>query len=138
MRGALSGSGRARSWLLAAFAALPLACGDTEQKPAVEAAPVAPEPLAGLYEVSGVTIDKATGTERKVSGTLIVDVDGEAYTTTFDLATNIVIQGDTRRAELIGKGEGTVADRTLDGSAQTQRSSRLQAWMRASACSRAT
>ena len=120
MRGALNGSGRARSWLLAASAALPLACGDSEEKPGVSAPPVVPEPLGGLYEVSGTTVDKATGAERNIAGTLIVDVEGEAYTTTFDLATNIVIQGDSRRAELIGKGEGTVADRTLDGTAQTQ------------------
>lgn len=120
MRGALAGSGLARTWLLAASAALPLACGEAEEKPAVSAAPVEPEPLSGLYEVSGVTVDKATGAERKLAGTLIVDVEGAAYTTTFDLATNVVIQGDSRHAELVGKGEGQVADRTLDGSAQTQ------------------
>jgi hypothetical protein len=120
MRGALAGSGLARAWLLAASAALPLACGEAEEKQVAAAPPVAPEPLSGLYEVSGTTVDKATGAERKVSGTLIVEVEGEAYTTTFDLATNIVIQGDSRRAELIGKGEGKVADRTLDGTAQTQ------------------
>jgi hypothetical protein len=120
MRGALAGSGLARAWLLAASAALSLACGEAEEKQVAAAPPVAPEPLSGLYEVSGTTVDKATGAERKVSGTLIVDVEGETYTTTFDLATNIVIQGDSRRAELIGKGEGKVADRTLDGTAQTQ------------------
>lgn len=119
MRGALAGSGLARTWLLAVSAALPLACGEADEKP-VSAAPVAPEPLSGLYEVSGTTVDKATGAERKIAGTVIVDVEGEAYTTTFDLATNVVIMGDTRSAELVGKGEGKVADRTLDGSAQTQ------------------
>ena len=56
MRGALAGSGLARAWLLAASAALPLACGEAEEKPVAAAPPVAPEPLSGLYEVSGTTV----------------------------------------------------------------------------------
>lgn len=121
MRIALACSGRARHWLLAAAAAAPLACGETEEPAAVSTAPpVAPEPLSGLYEVSGTTVDKATGAERKIAGTLIVDVEGDTYTTTFELATNIVTQGDAQKAELIGKGEGRVAERTLDGHAETQ------------------
>jgi hypothetical protein len=122
MRGALGRSGRAGRWLLAAVAVAPLACGEAgEQHEPVSAPPPAvPEPLSGLYEVSGVTVDKATGAERTVAGTVIVDVEGDTYTTTFDLATHIVTQGDARRAELVGKGEGRVQERTLDGSAETQ------------------
>ena len=122
MRGALVRSGRARTWLLAASAALPLACGEAEEAPPVSAAPpVAPEPLSGLYEVSGVTVDKATGAERGVAGTVIVDVEGGTYTTTFNLATNLPIRsGAAQRAELVGQGSGRVADRTLEGTAETQ------------------
>jgi hypothetical protein len=121
MRGALARSGRARTWLLAASAALPLACGEAEETPPVSVAPpVAPEPLSGLYEVSGVTVDKATGAERGVAGTVIVDVEGGTYTTTFNLATNLPVGGAAQQAELVGKGSGRVADRTLEGTAETQ------------------
>jgi hypothetical protein len=121
MRGALAGSGHAQPWLLAASAALLLSCGEGSEPPSVAAAPpVTPEPLSGLYEVSGTTVDKATGAERVVAGTVIVDVDGAAYTTTFDLATELPVGDRTQRAELIGKGSGRVADRTLEGTAATQ------------------
>jgi hypothetical protein len=121
MRRSLPGSGPARSWLLALSAAVPLACSDGEKPAAVSAQPPAePEPLSGLYEVSGTTVDKVTGAERSIAGTLIVDVEGDTYTTTFDLSTTIVTQGDPRRAELVGKGEGKVTDRTLEGTALTQ------------------
>jgi hypothetical protein len=118
---ALDGSGPAHSWLLAASAALLLACGEGSETPPVAAAPPAvPEPLSGLYEVSGVTVDKATGAERSVAGTLIVDVAGSAYTTTFDLATVLPVGGAPQHAELIGKGSGRVDDRKLEGTAETQ------------------
>jgi len=120
MRGALMRSGSVRHWLLAVSAAAPIACGESEP-PAVSAQPpVEPQPLSGLYEVSGRTVDKATGAERSLSGTVIVAAEGESYTATFNLNTTIMAQGDPRRAELIGKGEGRVAGRTLDGGAETQ------------------
>ena len=121
MRGALAGSGHAQPWLLAASAALLLACGEGSETPPVAAAsPVAPEPLSGLYEVSGTTVDKATGAERSVAGTVIVDVEGASYTTTFDLATHLPVGGAPQRAELIGQGSGRVDERRLEGTAETQ------------------
>lgn len=121
MRGALARSGRVRHWLLAVSAAAPIACGEAKEPPAVSAQPpVEPQPLSGLYEVSGRTVDKATGSERNLSGTVIVSAEGDAYTATFNLNTTIMTQGDPRRAELIGKGEGRVAGRTLEGGAETQ------------------
>jgi hypothetical protein len=121
MRGALAGSGRPRTWLLAASTSLLLACGEAEEAPPVSAAPpVAPAPLSGLYQVSGVTVDKATGAERAVAGTVIVDVEGAAYTTTFDLATELQVAGRAQHADLVGKGSGRVDDRTLEGTAETQ------------------
>ena len=120
MREAMALPERARHWLLAAAAAAPLACGDASERRSVDAAPPQPEPISGLYEVTGTTVDKSTGMERNVSGMVIVDVDGDVYTTTFDLRTNLLTDGGTQRAELIGRGEGRVSGRTLDGSAQTQ------------------
>jgi hypothetical protein len=121
MRGALVRSGHVRHWLLAVSAAAPIACGEANESPAVSAQPpVEPQPLSGLYEVSGRTVDKATGSERNLSGTVIVAAEGESYTATFNLNTTVMTQGDPRRAELIGKGEGRVAGRTLEGSAETQ------------------
>ena len=108
------------AWLLAASAALPLACGEASEEKRPPPGAGRAQPLSGLYEVSGTTVDKVTGAERKVAGTLIVDVEGEAYTTTFDLATNIFIQGDSRRAELIGRGED--ASKTARSMAPRRRS----------------
>ena len=111
------------------FRALPaaamLACGSGEAPTggAVEA-PVSagePVPISGMYSVEGATVDKATGERRDISGTVILATEGETYTATFHLATTFPGTGaDPVAAEVIGKGEGTVAGRTLSGSAHTQ------------------
>ena len=101
-------------------AALLLACGDAPAGDAsVDAAPPS-VPLTGTYQVSGTTIDKATGAERGVSGTIIVKAKGDTYTSTFSLNTTLHGAGEPQKAELIGQGEGAVDGRTLTGTAETQ------------------
>lgn len=111
-----------RSLLLTTAPALLLACGEgpsTGTTPDVASAPPA-LPIEGTYRVSGTTVDKATGSQRGVSGTIIVKTDGDAYTTTFSLNTTLHGTGEPQKAELIGHGEGTIDGRALSGTAETQ------------------
>ena len=110
-----------------AFAAflLALACGGGEveqaatesETPAVEATPI-----GGMYEVSGVTVATESGYKRAIEGTVILAVDGDRYTATYNLTTTYPDpEGDEPlAAEVIGKGEGEVEGRTLRGTAETQ------------------
>jgi len=77
-------------------------------------------PLAGAYEVAGTTVDKTTGSERGLSGRLVVSTEGDTYGVVFDLTTTLVGSGEPQRAQLIGHGDGTIDARTLTGTAETQ------------------
>jgi hypothetical protein len=105
--------------LLGTTVALLLACGDAEGDRSVDAAPPA-LPLTGTYQVTGTTVDKATGAERGLTGTIIVKAEGNSYTSTFSLNTTLHGLGEPQKAELIGHGEGTVEGRVLSGTAETQ------------------
>ena len=103
-----------------AFAfALFLACGEAEGPAGVDAAPPA-LPLTGTYQVTGTTIDRATGAERSLSGTIVVKAEGDRYTSNFSLNTTLHGTGEPQKAELIGHGEGSVEGRDLVGTAETQ------------------
>jgi hypothetical protein len=101
----------------AAFALL-TACGGAEEPTPAE--PVVVKPLDGMYEVSGSTVEKATGSERGLSGRVIVKTEGDSYTTSFELSTTLVGSGEPQRATIRGEGEGAVEGRKLNGSAKTQ------------------
>jgi hypothetical protein len=106
-------------FLLCAFV---VACGDppaTQELPDVAAMRDA-VPISGTYRVSGTTVDEHTGSERGVSGTIVVKAEGDTYTTTFSLNTTLLGSGEPQKAELIGHGEGTVTGRDLTGTAETQ------------------
>jgi hypothetical protein len=110
-----------RSLVPGALAALLLACGSGESPVSEEGGAALPEtPLSGSYRVSGTTIDKTTGAERSVSGTVIVIAEGDGYTSTFDLATTLHASGTPQKAELVGRGQGRVEGRRLTGTAETQ------------------
>jgi hypothetical protein len=110
-----------RSFAAAAFASL-LACGGAEPEVAAEVVETGEEvPIPGMYRVSGATVDKATGEKREIDGTVILAVEGDAYTATFHLTTAFPGTGaEPMEAEVIGKGDGTVEGRTLTGTAHTQ------------------
>ena len=110
-----------RSLAPGALVALALACGSGDSQLA-EVAAGAPTvaPLSGIYRVSGTTVDKATGTERSISGTVIVIAEGDTYTSSFDLATTLHIDGSPQKAELVGRGDGRIEGRKLTGTAETQ------------------
>ncbi len=98
-----------------------LACGgDSAETPDVAAA-VDPEPISGLYEVSGVTqaLD-GPGDKRRIAGTVVLKQDGDSYTASFKLDTTFPGQSEPLQADVIGSGEGTIDGRTLTGTTQTQ------------------
>jgi hypothetical protein len=76
--------------------------------------------IAGLYDVQGTTVEKLSGNEREISGTIVLDQDGGQYTTNFSLKTTYPNPDGPARADVIGTGEGTVEGRTLRGVAETQ------------------
>lgn len=101
--------------------ALALACGPADApETEVAAAPPTELPLSGHYRVSGVTVDRATGAERKVSGSVILTAEGDRYRSSFHLTTTLMGGGMPQKAELVGQGEGRVDGRHLSGSAETQ------------------
>lgn len=117
---------RAPCWIaVSAAGLLAAACGgedvrtlEPEETPVVEA-----PPIAGMYEVAGATVDKRTGHKRDIEGTLILAESGETYTATFQLTTTAPGrpgEGAAVKAEVIGKGAGTIEGRTLTGEAETQ------------------
>ncbi len=108
---------RSKHALLATIPML-LSCGDSETPDAESAEAVIP--IAGMYEVTGVTVSKDTGQERQIAGTVILALAGNQYTATFQLNTTYPGQDAEVPAEVIGKGEGTVEGRTLTGTAATQ------------------
>lgn len=79
-------------------------------------------PIAGMYEVNGKTIAKATGDKRPISGRIIIveAEGGGSYTATFHLNTTYPGDEEALPAEVIGKGEGRIDGRSLEGIAETQ------------------
>jgi hypothetical protein len=93
------------------------ACGPGDE-PAAETTPA--PPIAGRYEVSGTTIETATGDRREISGTVILAENGDQYTATFHLSTEYPVGAAVLPAEVIGQGSGSIEGRTLRGIAETQ------------------
>ena len=108
------------SVLLCAFALAWVGCGsDSEFALEGEAATQA-APIAGMYQVSGITSAVTGGHEREISGTIILADQGDSYTATFNLNTLYPIGVESLPTEVIGTGKGTIEGRTLRGTAQIQ------------------
>ena len=101
--------------LLIAIIFLVSACGSGETDEAVEAVPI-----AGMYEVTGLTVERESGHKREIAGTMILATNGDTYTATFNLNTTYPGADQALPAEVIGKGEGKIEGRTLRGRAETQ------------------
>ena len=104
---------------LASTLLLSFACGGAEEGAAPEPA-VQGVPISGMYNVTGVTTETASGHQRKLSGTIILAEEGTRYTATFNLATTYPGGEQSLPAEVIGSGEGTIEGRTLTGTSHTQ------------------
>jgi hypothetical protein len=96
-----------------------LGCGAGEQE-GLPGEPIQAVPISGRYEVRGVTVAIESGHKREIAGTIILAVEGDTYTATFDLTTTYPGAEEALPAEVIGKGEGSVEGRSLTGTAQTQ------------------
>jgi len=96
-------------------------CGSSDAPDVAANAEVsAVPPISGSYRVTGTTVDRSTGSERVVAGTVIFHAEGDTYTSKFSLATTLFGEGQPQRAEVVGSGEGAVDGRTLRGIAETQ------------------
>jgi|SRR5215469_5060759 len=83
--------------------------------------PEAAADFSGAYRVSGRTIEKGTTNSRPLEGTIILVQEGNSYTATFDLQTELPTpEGPSARAKVVGKGDGAVKGTALEGSATTQ------------------
>jgi len=81
----------------------------------------APPVLSGTWSVDGVTVEKASGKTRQISGTIIlVEDQGGKFRSTFDLDTMLPTAGGPTRADVIGEGEGSITGRQISGTARTQ------------------
>ncbi|MFQ5417197.1 MAG: hypothetical protein ACE5FL_09150 [Myxococcota bacterium] len=89
-------------------------------QPSAETEVVEPTPIAGMYEVSGTTVESTTGDRREISGSVILAEDGATYTATFHLNTGFPAGDSMLTADVIGKGSGTIDGRELRGVAETQ------------------
>jgi hypothetical protein len=69
--------------------------------------------------VTGTTVDRASGVERPISGTIVLVQQGERYTAHFELDTLYPGSEVAARASVVGTGDGSVSGRTLRGSADT-------------------
>jgi hypothetical protein len=107
--------------LVVAFGLPVSGCGAEPGEPPDVAAPVPPSPIAGVYDVKGVTRPlRGAGEERRIAGTVILKQTGDAYSATFELDTTFPGVSDPVQADVIGKGEGSIEGRTLRGTTHTQ------------------
>jgi hypothetical protein len=96
------------------------ACERAEESATADVAAAAPATISGTWHVEGVTVEKASGKTRQISGTIILAEEAGKYRSTFDLSTTLPTEGGPTHADVIGEGEGSVDGRTLSGTARTQ------------------
>ena len=112
---------RVSGYLLGSSLILLAACNRAdEQATADVAAAAAPATLAGTWRVEGVTIEKASGKTRQISGTVILAGEGGKYHSTFDLDTTFATEGGPTHADVIGEGEVNLDGRSISGTSRTQ------------------
>ncbi len=113
---------RATGFLLVSGLLLLAACQRADEKgtPAADVAAAAPATLAGTWRVEGVTVEKASGMTRQISGTVILAGDGGKYLSTFDLETTFPTEGGPTHADVIGEGEVNIEGRNITGTSRTQ------------------
>jgi hypothetical protein len=103
-----------------ALAAL-LACGPSSDVASPPGGGAAAD-IAGLWEVQGTTIEKGNEkSKRDISGTVILNQEGESYSSTFTMKTMFPTPGGASvDTDVIGTGDGRVDGRSLQGKAETQ------------------
>jgi len=94
-----------------------LACG-AETEPALS--PDETVDLSGSWRVRGLTTEVDSGESRDIEGTLILAQQGNEYTASFHLTTNLPTPDGFMPADVVGNGSGTIEGRQFEGSAKTQ------------------
>ncbi len=79
-----------------------------------------PSSLAGSYAMEGTTTETQSKRTRKISGTVIIAMEGSNYTSTFSLKTTYPTPDGPLPADVIGKGSGVIEGNALRGTAHTQ------------------
>lgn len=106
------------AWL--AVLSISSAGGCGEQRDAEPAAPTGPIEVSGLYEVSGTTTDPGRDEKRRITGTIVVVQDSDAYTATYELQTTWPSDDGSTSAHVLGFGEGTIEGDRLVGTTHTR------------------
>ena len=76
--------------------------------------------IGGEYDMHGTITLKESGERRPIAGTLIVDQRGSEYRATYHLRTRVQTEDGLRHADVIGRGEGSVAGAGFQGTSETQ------------------
>jgi hypothetical protein len=101
---------------------LALACGAPDETTTVEA--IEPVDFGGVYRVTGLTTETASGSEREIKGIVVLKQEGASYTATFDMRTGFQVdregEGESIAVDLIGSGSGVRDGDQLRGTARTQ------------------
>jgi len=111
------------SFALAIVSSLALLACERESPPDVAAAPPAPvAPLdparSGTYAVQGVTVQALTGSQRKIGGTLELEVRGDRYEVSFDLDTTSPGHDEGVPVHVRGTGRGFMVGDVLTGTTE--------------------
>jgi hypothetical protein len=103
-------------------AGLLLGCerGQETSAPAPPPAAVAEVSIAGVYKVKGLTVEKKSGNEREIAGTVTLAQEGDRYTASFELKTKYPTPDGPAQADVLGTGDGELEGRELRGVAETQ------------------
>ena len=117
---------RAGVWIGCGLVALGVGCQPAAEPAAQESASLeaaategaGERPITGQYEVTGVTVDQATGGQRPILGRMSIRVEGDRYTSHFELSTRYP-GSDAVPAEVVGTGEGTIEGEWMRGRADT-------------------
>lgn len=98
------------TWLLAAVLLLP----------GVVAAESAEDPWSGTYAVQGSTVDQRSGDTRRIEGHVVLTRKDDHWIAAAELKTEFPSHGGAVRADVIGRGDGTLRGEALVGTAETQ------------------
>jgi hypothetical protein len=107
-----------RRWLLSGALALAMACGASQDTGEGSAAPEGLQ-IAGVYQVTGVTIGLEDGLQRPIHGSVKLLVEDGLYTAHVELDTYFP-GSEARAARVVGTGDGRIEGRVLEGMVHTQ------------------
>ncbi len=105
---------------LAPVLCLAAACGGEPDVAAPPPPGTARIHVAGTYRVTGTTVETRTGSEREISGLMILQQDSGRYHARYDLSTVYPSPEGSLDTDMIGSGEGSIEGGTLRGTAETQ------------------